>query len=128
MQSDETSTTVSRWANVRLTEEEHRALDMIQERLQTTRSRLLRKVIRELIGMGPDLLAQEWKILEDLVYQLAAIGRNLNQWLKAIHTGQAVATPAEQSLIEELRDLVEQVKKEVITAIERSCQRWVKNA
>ena len=128
METNETCVSVSRWANVRLTEEEHRALDVLQDRLQTTRSRLLRKVIRELMGLGPDLLAQEWKVLEDLVYQLAAIGRNLNQWLKAIHTGQAAATPADQALIEEVRDLVVQVKKEIITVIERSYQRWVKHA
>ena len=128
METKDTSKSVSRWANVRLNEEEHQALDVIQERLQTTRSRLLRKVIRELIGLGPDLLAQEWKVLEDLVYQLAAVGRNLNQLLKAIHTGKVAATPADRAFIERVRNQVDEVKKEVTAVIERSCQRWVKDA
>jgi hypothetical protein len=117
---------VERWANVRLSEKEHRALDVVQKRLQTTRSRLLRKMIRELIGMGPDLLTQEWEVLERLIYQLAALGRNLNQYLKAIHTGQAMATPPDLALIQEVRDQVNRVDEEVVTIIARSWNRWVK--
>ena len=64
MEDNHKAKNVERWANVRLMEEEHRALDAIQNRLQTTRSRLLRKVIRELIGMGPDLLPQEWMVFD----------------------------------------------------------------
>ena len=74
MEANNPDVSISRWANVRLTEEEHQALDRIQTHLQTTRSRLLRKAVRELIGMGPDMLPQEWKAFEDLAYQVALDG------------------------------------------------------
>jgi hypothetical protein len=118
----------SRWANVRLTEEEHKALDAIQERLSTTRSRLLRKAVRELIGLGPDLLPQEWKAFEDLAFQVAAVGRNLNQLVKAIHQGKAAIGPEDRLLVEGVSDRVREVQAALQAAIERSRQRWVKDA
>src|ERR1035438_7681767 len=88
----------NRSAHVRLHEIEDRALQQFVDHLGTTRSKLLKKIIRELIGLGPDLLDQEWKAFEDLVYQLAAVGRNLNQLLKAIHTGKVAITSTDQAL------------------------------
>ena len=128
MEDNHKAKNVERWANVRLMEEEHRALDAIQNRLQTTRSRLLRKVIRELIGMGPDLLTQEWMVFEKLAYQLAAVGRNLNQLVRAVNSGKAAMTPEDRTLVEGVRDQVDLIKKEIIATIDRSCHRWVKDA
>jgi hypothetical protein len=128
MEDNHKTKNVERWANVRLMEEEHLALDVIQNRLQTTRSRLLRKVIRELIGMGPDLLTQEWMAFEKLAYQLAAVGRNLNQLVRAVNSGKAAMTPEDRTLMEGVRDQVDLIKKEIISAIDRSCHRWVKDA
>ena len=128
MEMNDTSENVSRWANVRLNENEHRALEIIQQKLQTTRSRLLRKVIRELIGMGPDLLPQEWMAFEKLAYQLAAVGRNLNQFVRAVNSGKAAMTSEDRTLVEGVQDQVDLIKKEIISAIDRSCHRWVKDA
>lgn len=126
MQRKSAAEWLNRSAHVRLHEAEDRAFQGVVERLQTTRSKLLRKIIRELIGQGPDLLDHEWLVLEKLLYQLSALGRNLNQYVKAIHTGQAQAAPPELALIEQVRDEVIRVEEEVVTIIARSNHRWVK--
>jgi hypothetical protein len=114
--------------NVRVNEAEGLALRQLAEQLQTSRSRLLRKVIRESIGEGPDLLPNEMKVFQDSVYQLASLGRNLNQLLKLLHTGQVKVSSQEQVLMEGIRDQVERLKKETLTVIDRTRERWVRRA
>jgi len=128
MDENKTSDYLCHMLNVRLNEEENLRFQRLAEQLQTTRSRLMRKMIREAIGAGPDLLHQELKLIEELAYQLAAIGRNLNQLVRAIHSGKVAVTAADQVAIEAVRAQVEQVDKEVILVIDRSCNRWVKDA
>ncbi len=123
-----TSDTLIRSAHVRLDEAEDAGFQVLVERLETTRSRLLRKIIRESIGEGPDLLPNEMKHFEEAVYQLAALGRNLNQLLKLLHTGQVKVSSQEQTLIEGIRDQVECLKKETLTVIDRTRERWVRHA
>jgi len=84
--------------------------------------------IRESIGEGPDLLPQEMKPFEEAVFQLAALGRNLNQLLKLVHSGQVKAGSQELSLMEGIRTQVELLKKETLTVIDRSRERWVRHA
>ena len=50
--------------NVRLSAPENEAFRQIAHQLQTTRSGLLRKIIRELIGQGPELLAQDMRVMQ----------------------------------------------------------------
>jgi hypothetical protein len=122
------SDTLIRSAHVRLDEAEDAGFQQLVERLETTRSRLLRKIIRESIGEGPDLLPQEMKPFEEAVFQLAALGRNLNQLLKLVHSGQVKADSQELMLMEGIRTQVELLKKETLTVIDRSRERWVRHA
>ena len=117
-----------RSAHVRLDEAEDRAFQQVVEGLRTTRSRLLKKIIREMIGLGPDMLTQEWKLFEALAYQLAAVGRNFNQLIRAVHSGKATITPEDLVLVEKVRDQIDRVEREVIAIIDRSHHRWVKSA
>jgi hypothetical protein len=117
-----------RSAHVRLDKAEDAGFQQLVERLQTSRSRLLRKMIRESIGEGPDLLANEMKVFQDAVYQLASLGRNLNQLLKLVHSGQVMVSSQEQALMIAIRDQVECLKKETLTVIDRSRERWVRHA
>lgn len=114
--------------NVRMSDAEALAFSQLAERLQTSRSRLLRKVIREFIGEGPDLLPHEMKHFDDAIYQLAALGRNLNQLLKLVHTGQVKVSSQEMTLMEGIRDQVELLKKETLSVIDRTRERWVRHA
>ena len=120
------SETQKRMVNVRMNEAEALAFRLLAEHLQTTRSRLLRKVIREAIGEGPDLLFQEFKVMDDAVYQVAAIGRNLNQLVRAVHTGQVKAMPQEQALMGDILNRIESLKKEIFIVIDRSRNRTVR--
>ena len=69
----------TRSAHVRLDDAEDFRFQQVVDRLKTSRSQVLRKLIRDLIGEGPDLLPQEMRVLDELTHQVAAIGRNLNQ-------------------------------------------------
>jgi hypothetical protein len=116
-----------RSAHVRLDKAEDTGFQELVERLATTRSRLLRKIIRESIGEGPDLLPNEMKHFEEAVFQLAALGRNLNQLLKLVHTGQVKVSSQEQAMMESIRTQVECLKKETLIVIDRSHERWVRH-
>ena len=122
------SDTLIRSAHVRLDEAEDAGFQELVDRLETTRSRLLRKIIRESIGEGPDLLPNEMKHFEEAVFQLAALGRNLNQLLKLVHTGQVKVSSQEQTLMEGIRDQVEYLKKQTLIVIDRTRERWVRHA
>jgi hypothetical protein len=115
----------NRFASLRLTASERDTFQQVAEQLQTTPSRLLRKIIRELIGQGPDLLAQDVRVVEQATYQLGCLGRNLNQLLRTIHTRQVTTTGDQQDLIESLRDQVECLHEELDRVITRSYERWV---
>jgi len=115
-----------RSAHVRLDQAEDSRFQEVVEHLQTSRSQLLRKMIREQIGEGPDLLPQEFKVLDEAVYQVAAIGRNLNQLLRAIHAGQVQAVPQHQALMGEILSRIESLKKDILVVIERSRNRTVR--
>lgn len=112
--------------NVRLNEPENLEFLRVAERLQTTRSRLMRKMIREVIGEGPDFLNQEWILFEKLAYQLSAIGRNLNQLVRAYHSDQGARITVDLSLLGVVLERTESVKQEIYRLIERCNRRWVK--
>ncbi len=95
--------------------------------LGTTCSRFFRKVMREVIGEGPDLLASELKLFREALYQVAALGRNLNQLLRAFHTSQPPGILVDQSALAGFRDQVEQLRLALVAVILRSKSRWVKH-
>jgi len=114
-----------RSAHVRLDDAEDFRFQQVVDSLQSSRSQVLRKVIRELIGEGPDLLPQEMRVLNDLAFQVAAIGRNLNQLVRGMHAGQVAAMPSDLVVVEGVRDGVEAVKTELLAVIDRSRNRSV---
>src|SRR5882672_8430513 len=73
--------------NVRINPADNLKFKQVAQSLQTSRSNLLRKAILESIGRGPILLPQEMKAFEQGVFQMAALGRNLNQLLRLVHSG-----------------------------------------
>ena len=109
----------------RLSEAEFQAYLELVKHLATTRSRMIRGMIREALGMGPDLLAQDMRTLKEGVYQLGALGRNLNQQLKAMHTGQLAGRAVDKLLMEQLRDQVKNLEGAWLMAIKNSKNRWI---
>jgi len=109
----------------RLSEPEFQAYLKRVNDLSSTRSRVMRKMIREFIDMGPDLLRDDLKTIGEGVYQLGALGRNLNQELRAMHSGKLPSQPADIALTEQVRDQVGRLEKSWIAAVKRSRNRWV---
>jgi hypothetical protein len=109
----------------RLSEAEYQAYLQLVQRLATTRSRLIRGMIREALGLGPDLLTQDMKTLGEGVYQLGALGRNLNQELRAMHSGKLQSQSADIALTEQVREQVVRLEKSWIETVKRSSKRWV---
>lgn len=93
----------------------------------TTCSRFFRKVIREVIGQGPDLLPIEMKPIKEATFQVAALGRNLNQLLKAIHTSQAPGIVVDQAALAAFRDQVEGLRQALVAVILRTKHRWLRH-
>jgi len=70
------------------------ALRDLAQALGQTPSRVLRRLLREAITHGPDYFADQATDFHQTSEQLARIGRNLNQLVRAINQGNQVA-PAE---------------------------------
>src|ERR1019366_700764 len=107
----------ARFAKTRLNEAEYQAFVAVLLELGTTRSRMLRKMIRELIRWGPDLLSDELKLFREAVYQVGAIGRNLNQLVKAIHNGKQEANAAVGSTLNQVKDQVNHLEKVLLEVV-----------
>lgn len=107
----------------RIAEHEFQAYLKVVQTLGITRSRMMRKMISDLVGQGPDLLPQDMRIIGEGVYQLGALGRNLNQLLRAIHSSQLIAQPADMTVAEAVRDQVTRLEKEWIAVVKRSKSR-----
>jgi hypothetical protein len=113
------------FVKTRLSQAEYQAFVQVLQKLGTNGSRFLRKVIREVIGEGPDLLINDLQAFRDAIYQLGAIGRNLNQLVRAFNSGQLAIGQVDSSLLIEIRDQVARLEKELLAIVLRSRQRWV---
>jgi len=75
----------SKVTHFRLTDKELGDFIAAATRLKQSRSDLLRRAVRDIIGRPADLLDQELAALAEAAFQLKAIGRNLNQLARAVH-------------------------------------------
>ena len=81
---------LNRNLRIRLNEDEDKGLVVLAVALgEKTRSRVVRKMIRKKLSRGPDLL-KGWatNTFREAIRQVAALGRNMNQIARAIHSGQ----------------------------------------
>lgn len=113
------------FVKTRLSQAESQAFVLVLLKLGTNGSRFLRKVIREVIGEGPDLLINDLQAFRDAIYQLGAIGRNLNQLVRAFNSGQLTDGQVDSCLLIAIRDQVANLEKELLAIVLRSRQRWV---
>jgi metal-responsive CopG/Arc/MetJ family transcriptional regulator len=110
---------------VRLSGSERDAFLAAAKRLGESRSNLLRRAVREIINRPADLLERELVGLDEAVYQLRAIGRNLNQVTRAIHLGELKDAQLNGALIESLQQAVDQLASRVTELAEKSRLRRV---
>ena len=112
---------------IRLTYEESQGFEKYCHQQGTTRSRLGRKIVRELIHKQPDLLTDEMKEFKHVVRQLAGISRNLNQLTRAVNSGKISKKLSNESYWADLKDHVSKVRNQLDTVIDATETRWVKS-
>ncbi len=116
---------LSKVVHLRLTEWEHHKFTVAAKRLRDSRADLLRRAVREIINQPTDLLQHELAGLDEAVYQLLAVGRNLNQITRAMHQGELKDGQIHAALIEELKQTIGQLDKRFSEVIVKSRLRRV---
>lgn len=111
---------------VRLTIDENESFKKIANDIGETRSRLLRKVIREIINSDIDLLTDEQSLLKIAIRQLVGMANNLNQIATAMHSGKSHRT-VDEHYLNELKNHITTVRKAFEAHIIKTKTRWVKN-
>ncbi len=114
----------SRVVHVRLPLNEHAAFTAAAIRLRESRSRLLRRAVRDIIGRPANLLDHELARLVEAVYQLKAVGRNLNQLMLAVHVGKV--SVADAALLDSVRASVTDLDAKIAALVSASRLRGVR--
>ncbi len=93
---------------VRLTDEEWSQAETSSLSLfgESNKSRLIRKLLRDYIGLGPDLTDKELKEFREAVKQLTGIARNLNQITARINKDNTQKTPLTDEYLERIKQQV----------------------
>lgn len=116
---------LSRMTHVRLLAAEHDQFALAAKRLGESRSNLLRRAVREIIGQPVDFLKTELGVLEMAVFQLKAVGRNLNQIVRAIHTGELKDNQIDSTIVLAAIEAFEKLDQRLTEAIDKSRLRRV---
>ena len=116
---------LSKARHFRLTEAEDAAFIEAAKRLKASRADLLRRAVRAIIRQPADLLDKELAALDEAVYQVKAVGRNLNQIARAIHMGDLKDSLVDAATLEVVGQAVVQLDARLTDVIEKSRLRRV---
>ena len=119
------SLALSKVTYLRLTESEHAAFITAAKGLRETRSHLLRLAVREYINQPVDVLDKELPAFYEAVYQLRAVGRNLNQITKAMHLGERADIQLNMTILETLKQTVNELDARLVEVVKKSRVRRV---
>ena len=112
-------------ARVRLTPSEDELFTRFALDNGTDKSKLQRKIIREIITTRPHLLAEEMQIFRDAVRNISGIARNLNQLTKLANSGRIPARLFEESYYMHLREEIGALREKLDSVIDSTENRWV---
>ena len=87
------------------------------------RNQVLQALTRRFVGLGPSFLTDELLELKEANRRLLGIGRNLNQVVKKIHTGEVSADTLTQHYLEEVAAYVRVTKASVDKLVAHSQKR-----
>lgn len=82
------------------------------------------KVLREVLDAGPYLIADDLSELSEATQQLAAIGRNLNQIVRAINSNHDRKIAIDADYLASINAHVDGVAAAVGRLMERQKERW----
>ena len=86
----------------RFTPAEKDALFKLAEQRGVSASELVRRLVRESVFHGPTFFDDQISEAFKLRHEVAAVGRNLNQITKRVHSGQITADPVKFEMIQAL--------------------------
>lgn len=92
----------------------------------TDRSKILIKVVRELITEQPHLMPEELKAFQNAARQVMGIGRNLNQLTRAVHEGKAPASLQNEAYYKAIIERLDDLKTALTYYVAHTKNRWVK--
>jgi hypothetical protein len=112
--------------SMRLNDQEDQALVRLAGTLGAkTRSRVVRKLIRDALGLGPDLLKDDLNSFREAARHVSAVGRNINQIARAINSGQIEGLALDPQLFQLVVGHIKALENELRTLILRSRNRWI---
>ncbi|WP_019218372.1 plasmid mobilization relaxosome protein MobC [Legionella tunisiensis] len=111
---------------IRLTEEEWNSADSASTALFGTpnKSRLMRKLLRDYIGMGPDLTDKEITAFREAIKQLTGMARNLNQITARINSDNKQVSQLSPDYIRRLSSLVREVNEQLKGYVSQTINRY----
>lgn len=107
---------------VRVSDAERKALEDFSKVLfgSPNKSRLLRKIFREYLALGRDLIPQELELFRDTVRQLSGVARNLNQITQKLHALGVKEYPLTQQLLQQIQTSIEKTNTDLRSYIRKS--------
>lgn len=111
---------------IRVTEDELAHLEEAGIRLfgRPNKSRLMRKLLRDYIGMGPDLTDEEMTAFREAIRQLTGMARNLNQITARMNSDNKQNSPLSPEYIKRLSSLVRQVNEQLKGYVSHTVNRY----
>ena len=111
---------------IRLTEEEWSGADSASIALfgRPNKSRLMRKLLRDYIGMGPDLTDEEMRAFREAIRQLTGMARNLNQITARMNSDNKQNSPLFPDYIKRLSSLVREVNEQLKGYVSHTVNRY----
>lgn len=104
---------------VRITDEEQSGLKKRAASIDTTPSKVMRRLLREFLNGAPDYFEDGLQELRATHRELAAIGRNLNQLVRAVNAGEIVSTSEIAPELDAVREGVRKVEEVYRAGVER---------
>lgn len=116
---------VSTALGVRLTVDEMERLRALADAQGVPVSRLLRRAVREMVNGAPDPFDDGVLAMREAAKQLAAIGRNLNQLVASLNSGDYAYASDIVASVKDVRAAVEEARSRYARLVEASSKRWV---
>lgn len=89
----------------------------------TNRNKVLQALTRNFVGLGPAFLSDELLTLQESNRRLLAIGRNLNQVVKKIHSGEIQPDALSVKYLEGVALYVRNMKDSLDKLVEQNAKR-----
>lgn len=118
----------------RVTEDEKKALldrvntinSQLPKESQTNTNQYLQVIVRHNIGLGSDFLRHELEVLKETNRVLLGIGRNLNQVVKKINSGDFVVDVLTEQFLKQIAAYVVKSRNQITAVIDHNQKRSIK--